>query len=163
MAGRERGLIRRSPDPADGRGSLVSLTPSGVRLQERIFNAFLAASDDLLVGLELTERRVRGSRRNRDQQRPGAHRNAALERDPRERGVRHLGPPGEATAIAPFDYVRLLYAIGFDIFLFATFPDAWTLVGSVVIIGSTLYIARRQARLRSGESGGRDGPAGPAS
>ncbi len=70
---------------------------------------------------------------------------------------------GEATAIAPFDYVRLLYAIGFDIFLFATFPDAWTLVGSTVIIGSTLYIARRQARLRSSESGGRDGAAGPAS
>jgi len=55
---------------------------------------------------------------------------------------------GEATAIAPFDYIRLLYAIIFDITLFAVFPDAWTILGALVIIGSTLYVARRQARLR---------------
>jgi drug/metabolite transporter (DMT)-like permease len=55
---------------------------------------------------------------------------------------------GEATAIAPFDYIRLLYAIIFDITLFAVFPDAWTIVGALVIIGSTFYVARRQARVR---------------
>ena len=55
---------------------------------------------------------------------------------------------GEATAIAPFDYVRLLYAIAFDIVLFTTYPDLWTIFGSLIIVGSTLYIARRQARLR---------------
>jgi drug/metabolite transporter (DMT)-like permease len=55
---------------------------------------------------------------------------------------------GEATAIMPFDYARLLYGILFDIMLFATFPDGWTLLGSFVIIGSTLYVARRQARVR---------------
>ncbi len=53
---------------------------------------------------------------------------------------------GEATAITPFDYVRILYAIAFDITLFNLFPDAWTIVGSMVIIGATLYIARRHAR-----------------
>ncbi len=52
---------------------------------------------------------------------------------------------GEATAIMPFDYARLLYGILFDIVLFTTFPDGWTLVGASVIIGSTLYVARRQA------------------
>ena len=44
----ERGLVRRSPDPKDGRGSLVSLTRRGLATQERIFNAFLCASDDVL-------------------------------------------------------------------------------------------------------------------
>ena len=67
---------------------------------------------------------------------------------------------GEATAIAPFDYVRIFYAIGFDITLFGLFPDAWTIVGSSVIIGSTLYVARRHARLgrkrTAGEAGGSD-------
>jgi len=56
---------------------------------------------------------------------------------------------GEATAIMPFDYMRLLYGIIFDIVLFTIFPDVWTLVGSIVIIGSTLYVARRQVRIRS--------------
>jgi drug/metabolite transporter (DMT)-like permease len=53
----------------------------------------------------------------------------------------------EATAIAPFDYARLLYGILFDIVLFTNFPDAWTITGSCVIIGSTLYVARRQAQV----------------
>jgi drug/metabolite transporter (DMT)-like permease len=55
---------------------------------------------------------------------------------------------GEATAITPFDYVRILYAIAFDITLFGVFPDVWTMVGATVIIGSTIYIARRHAKLR---------------
>lgn len=61
---------------------------------------------------------------------------------------------GEATAIMPFDYSRLLYGIMFDIMLFATFPDGWTLLGSFVIIGSTLYVARRQARVGAERGGG---------
>ena len=61
---------------------------------------------------------------------------------------------GEATAIAPFDYIRLLYAIIFDITLFAVFPDAWTILGALVIIGSTLYVARRQARRRPSRADG---------
>lgn len=59
---------------------------------------------------------------------------------------------GEATAIMPFDYARLLYGILFDIVLFAVFPDGWTLVGAGVIIASTLYVARRQAKLGKGGS-----------
>ena len=54
---------------------------------------------------------------------------------------------GEATAVMPFDYVRLLYGISFDIILFSHYPDAWTLVGSSVIIAAALYVARRQALL----------------
>ena len=54
---------------------------------------------------------------------------------------------GEATAIAPFDYFKMIYAILIGIVLFAEWPDEWTLVGAAVIICSTLYIARREARL----------------
>ena len=52
----ERGLVRRTPDPSDGRASRVTLTRSGLQLQERIFNAFLSASDDLLEGVGAKER-----------------------------------------------------------------------------------------------------------
>lgn len=54
---------------------------------------------------------------------------------------------GEASVVAPFDYLRLLFAgmIGFAIF--AELPDHWTLIGSALIIGSTIYIAQREARI----------------
>ena len=47
----DAGLVRRLPDPEDGRGSRVSLTKSGLELQDRVFHAFLAASQQLLAPL----------------------------------------------------------------------------------------------------------------
>jgi len=63
---------------------------------------------------------------------------------------------GEATAIMPFDYSRLLYGILFDIVLFGLFPDAWTITGSCLIIAATLYVARRQAQVGRTKPGGDD-------
>jgi len=54
---------------------------------------------------------------------------------------------GEATAVAPFDYFKMIYAVIIGIVLFNEWPDIWTLTGAVIIIGSTLYIARRAAGL----------------
>lgn len=54
---------------------------------------------------------------------------------------------GEATAVAPFDYVRMVYATGVGILLFNEWPDIWTLAGALIIVASALYIARREARL----------------
>ena len=54
---------------------------------------------------------------------------------------------GEATAVAPFDYLRLPFSVLVGLWVFAEVPSIWTLVGALVIIGSTLYIARREARL----------------
>tara|TARA_B100000676_G_scaffold313354_1_gene393749 strand:- start:4484 stop:5404 length:921 start_codon:yes stop_codon:yes gene_type:complete len=54
---------------------------------------------------------------------------------------------GEASFVAPFDYVRLLFAGIAGVIFFAELPDIWTYAGSALIIGSTLYIARREARL----------------
>ncbi|MCG8591725.1 MAG: MarR family transcriptional regulator [Proteobacteria bacterium] len=47
----DRGFVKRAPDPDDRRGSLVRLTKSGLAVQERIFNAFLTASDDVFAPL----------------------------------------------------------------------------------------------------------------
>ena len=47
-----RGLIERSADPEDGRGSLVVLSRRGLDLQERIFKTFLAACAGRLQGGE---------------------------------------------------------------------------------------------------------------
>lgn len=54
---------------------------------------------------------------------------------------------GEATAIAMYDYARLLYAFALGYVIFHEVPDIWTLVGALVIVGATLYIAYREAQL----------------
>lgn len=56
---------------------------------------------------------------------------------------------GEAAAIAPMEYVRLLYAGVIGIIFFAETPTVWTLSGAAIIVGSTLYTMRRNA-LKSG-------------
>ena len=56
---------------------------------------------------------------------------------------------GEATAVAPFEYSRLLYAAVLGYLLFAEVPAASTWLGGGIIIASTLYIAVREARLRT--------------
>lgn len=63
---------------------------------------------------------------------------------------------GEANALGPMEYVRLIYAGLFGWFLFSELPDLWTVLGGAIIVGSTLYIARDEAR----RPGGRPGPIG---
>jgi drug/metabolite transporter (DMT)-like permease len=55
---------------------------------------------------------------------------------------------GDASFVAPFDYVRLVFAGAAGFLMFAEVPDGWTYAGSVLIVGSTLYIAHREARKR---------------
>lgn len=54
---------------------------------------------------------------------------------------------GEATALLPFDYTRLVFAGVIGYFVFFELPDAWTVTGAAIIVGSTLYIGLREARL----------------
>ena len=45
------GLVHREPDPADGRSTLVRLTPAGVALAERAVLATSAAHETVFAGL----------------------------------------------------------------------------------------------------------------
>jgi drug/metabolite transporter (DMT)-like permease len=53
----------------------------------------------------------------------------------------------EASAVVPYDYLRLVFAILYGWLFFAEVPDGWTLAGSAILIGATLYIAYREIRL----------------
>ena len=55
---------------------------------------------------------------------------------------------GEASVVAPFDYLRLLFAGATGFIVFQEVPDRWMLMGSLLIIGSTVYIAHREATRR---------------
>ena len=60
---------------------------------------------------------------------------------------RHL----EASVLAPFQYLEIVAATGFGLWLFSDFPDAITWAGITVVVGSGLYIfylERRRARNR---------------
>ena len=55
---------------------------------------------------------------------------------------------GEANAVGPSENVRLIYAALFGYFLFAEVPSIWTGIGAAIIVASTFYIARDEARHR---------------
>ena len=53
---------------------------------------------------------------------------------------------GEASAVGPSEYIRLIYAAVFGYFIFSETPDLWTIVGATIIVGAALFIARDEAR-----------------
>lgn len=53
----------------------------------------------------------------------------------------------DASALAPFSYVQLVWVTILGYLVFGEIPDLWTFVGAAVIIGSGIYIAHRE-RLR---------------
>ena len=54
---------------------------------------------------------------------------------------------GDAAAMAPMDYTRLLFAVILGYFLFGDIPNAQTMLGASVVIASTLYITIRELKL----------------
>lgn len=54
---------------------------------------------------------------------------------------------GEASAVSPFRYTRLPFAVLVGFFLFSESPDAATLFGSALTIGSGLYVMLREAQI----------------
>jgi drug/metabolite transporter (DMT)-like permease len=53
----------------------------------------------------------------------------------------------DASLLAPVGYLRLIFAAGFGLALFAEVPEIWLLPGAALILGSALYITRREAAL----------------
>ena len=54
----------------------------------------------------------------------------------------------DATAILPYDFVRLIWASAIGFMIFDEIPEIWTWVGGTIIFASTTYIAFREARLQ---------------
>ena len=55
---------------------------------------------------------------------------------------------GEVSAIAPFRYSVMLWAILFGYLLLGEVPDMWTLAGSAIVISAGLYTFLREQHLR---------------
>ena len=53
---------------------------------------------------------------------------------------------GEANAVGPIEYVRLIYAGLFGYFLFSEIPDIWTVIGGTIIVACSLFIAKDEAQ-----------------
>jgi drug/metabolite transporter (DMT)-like permease len=56
----------------------------------------------------------------------------------------HAFTSAEASAIAPFGYVGLIFATGWGIVIFDEYPDGWTVVGALVIVAAGLYVWHRE-------------------
>lgn len=54
---------------------------------------------------------------------------------------------GDAAAMAPIDYIRLVFAAAAGFLLFGETPGAWTLAGAGIVVASTLFITWREHRL----------------
>ena len=54
---------------------------------------------------------------------------------------------GELSAVMPFRYSRLLFALVLGVLVFAERPDAPTYLGAALIIGSGLYAFARERGL----------------
>jgi drug/metabolite transporter (DMT)-like permease len=52
----------------------------------------------------------------------------------------------EASVVAPFAYSGIVFATGWGILLYGTYPDRWTVIGALVIVGAGLYVWHREAR-----------------
>jgi drug/metabolite transporter (DMT)-like permease len=58
----------------------------------------------------------------------------------------------EASVVLPFDFAKMPLAALIGYLAYGEHPDVWTWVGAVIILASSVYIARREAVLaRSGE------------
>lgn len=54
----------------------------------------------------------------------------------------------DASVVAPIDYARLPFVALIAYFVFGEVPDALTIAGALVITGSAIFIARREAALQ---------------
>ena len=51
---------------------------------------------------------------------------------------------GEASMLAPYSYCGLIFAAIWSAMFFAEWPDLWTILGALVIVGAGLYVWQRE-------------------
>lgn len=54
----------------------------------------------------------------------------------------------QASLLAPLNYCEMIGAVAIGYVVFGDFPDSWTWVGVLVLIGSGVYISLRERRVR---------------
>ena len=54
---------------------------------------------------------------------------------------------GDAAAMAPVDYTRLVFAVVLGLVLFHEIPRGRVILGAAIVVGSTLYITLREHQL----------------
>ena len=64
----------------------------------------------------------------------------------------------DASLAMTFEFTKLPFAVGIAYLAFGETIDAWTWVGALVIFASSIYITRREARLRAQQSPPPDAP-----
>jgi S-adenosylmethionine uptake transporter len=69
----------------------------------------------------------------------------------------------DASAVVPFEFLRLPFAALVAYLWFAEVPSLWTWIGGALIFGATVYIAEREARLARNRAAARTSGAGPLS
>ena len=53
----------------------------------------------------------------------------------------------EASVVAPFAYLGIVFAAIWGALIYSEYPDFWTIVGALVIIAAGLYVWHREARI----------------
>lgn len=56
---------------------------------------------------------------------------------------------GDAAAMAPIDYIRLVFTVIVGFTLFQEVPTIWTIAGAGVVVASTLFITWRETKARA--------------
>lgn len=54
---------------------------------------------------------------------------------------------GQASIVAPFEYSALAWGLGLDWLIWQTLPSSHTWLGAAIVIGSGLYLIRREKRI----------------
>lgn len=63
---------------------------------------------------------------------------------------------GEASVVAPFEYTALAWGLLLDLGLWGVLPDRVTWIGAAIIVGSGLYLIRRERAVTGGEAAARE-------
>ncbi len=59
----------------------------------------------------------------------------------------------EASIVAPFTYLGIVFATFWGIVLFDQWPDEWTILGALVIVGAGLYVWHRETQAAKAANG----------
>lgn len=65
---------------------------------------------------------------------------------------------GEASAVAPLDYSKLIYAVAFGYLFFSEWPEPRVFLGAVLIVGAAIYTLHRERKRSRSQPPAQDKP-----